>query len=440
MPSSPPRILAILMVAAAMLSSIAAASSLSACGADGGGPAPAASSTGPTASSGGSGPSPTSAAGPNLVLTSEEVGEIRARITAGEEPWASAWTVFLQSHADAELGRAPDVDPGPFTGGVDVHSAFLKLDEDSRAARNLAIAYILSDDIRYAQTAHDILVAWSRESHPTTLEDYDSPDTGQLQSWGAFSFAYAYDLSKASGLYTSDESAAVTDYFRRLTSALRGAAERLAADPSIGTTERLPYEWSDELTYRYEDRVIGGTFAMALDLALLALASQTGDKDTAAWVLEADENPLRADRAVDRALRPDNDGDGQGTDPAPIVTIMRMYRSDRGGTVDYMTYSARLATLLCQVADNLGAPLTRKFRPALQASWLYLARFFDPDAAGSPNPDDVIDVDVCLPRFTLGYRVLDEDRLRDVLDAGPRAEYYEPQYLGPVTLTHWPLR
>ena len=179
---------------------------------------------------------------------------------------------------------------------------------------------------------------------------------------------------------------------------------------------------------------------MALDLALLGLASQTGDKDTAAWVLEADENPLRADRAVDHALRPDNDGDGQGTDPAPIVTIMRMYRSDRGGTVDYMTYTARLATLLCQVADNLGAPLTRRFTPALEVSWLYLARFFDPDAAGSPNPDDVIDVAVCLPRFTLGYRVLDEDRLRDVLDAGPRAEYYEPQYLGPVTLTHWPLR
>ncbi len=428
------------MVAAAMLSSIAAASSLSACGADGGGPAPRASSPSPPASSGGSGPSPTPAAGPNLVLTSEEVGEIRARITAGEEPWASAWTAFLQRYADPDLGKAPDVDPGPFTGGADVHSAFLKLDEDSRAARNLAIAYILSDDIRYARTAHDLLVAWSRASHPTTLKDYDSPDTGQLQSWGAFSFAYAYDLTRASGLYTSDESATVADYFRRMTSALRGAAERLAADPSIGTAERLPYEWTDELTYRYEDRVIGGTFAMALDLALLGLASQTGDKDTSAWVLEADENPLRADRAVDHALRPENDGDGQGTDPAPIVTIMRMYRSDRGGTVDYMTYSARLATLLCQVADNLGAPLTRQFTPALEVSWLYLARFFAPDAAGSPNPDDVIDVDVCLPRFTLGYRILDEDRLRDVLDAGPRAEYYEPQYLGPVTLTHWPLR
>ena len=53
---------------------------------------------------------------------------------------------------------------------------------------------------------------------------------------------------------------------------------------------------------------------MALDLALLGLASQTGDEDTVAWVLEADENPLRADRAVDHALRPENDGDGQGTD------------------------------------------------------------------------------------------------------------------------------
>ena len=100
------------------------------------------------------------------MLTSEEVDEIRARITAGEEPWSSAWSVFLQRYADADLGKAPDVDPGPFTGGADVHSAFLKLDEDSRAARNLAIAYVLSGDIRYAQTAHDILVAWSRAVSP----------------------------------------------------------------------------------------------------------------------------------------------------------------------------------------------------------------------------------------------------------------------------------
>ena len=278
------------------------------------------------------------------------------------------------------------MDPGPFTGGTDVHAAFLKLDEDSRAARNLAIAYILSDDLRYAQTAHDILVAWSRASQPTTLDDYDSQDTGQLQSWGAFSFAYAYDLTKASGLYTSDESAAVADYFLRMTSALRGAVERLAADPSIGTAQRLPYEWSDELTYRYEDRVIGGTFAMALDLALLGLASQTGDEDTVAWVLEADGNPLRADRAVTTRSARRTTATAKARDPAPIVTIMRMYRPDRGGTVDYMTYTARLATLLCQVADNLGTPLTRQFTPALKVSWLYLARFFDPGAGLHRTP------------------------------------------------------
>jgi len=376
---------------------------------------------------------------PHLVLTGKAVHQIRSRVAAADEPWTSAWAAFVKSYAGPALDRTPQVERGPFTGGQEIHQAFLHLDEDSRAARNLAIAYAVSGDIAYARTAHDILVAWSREARPTTLDDYDSPDTGQLQSWGAFSFAYAYDLTRASGLYSADEAAAVSDYFKRFTTALRGAAERLATDPSIGTPLRRPYEWSSKLTYRYEDRVIGGTFAMALDLALLGLASQTGDEETIAWVLDADGNALRADRAVQHALRPDNDGDGRGTRPVPEVAILRTYRPERGGTVDYMTYSARLATLLCQVSDNLGRPLSESFRPALRDSWTYLARFFAPGAAASPNPTDVVDTAVCLPRFTLGYRILGTPRLRAVLDAGDRSSYYEPQFLGPVTLTHWPL-
>jgi hypothetical protein len=360
-------------------------------------------------------------------------------VQSGDEPWSSAWQAFRDERADPELGREPNVDPGPYTGGGDIHDAFLRLDGDSRAARNLAIAYAVSGDDRYARAAHDLLVAWAREARPTTLDDYDSPDTGQLQSWGAFSFAYAYDLTRGSDLYSGQDDDAVHDYFRRFTQALRGAAERIAADPSIGTALRRPYEWTDALTYRYEDRLVGGTFAMAIDNALLALASQTGDEDTISWVLDDEANPLRADRAVRHALQPDNDGDGRDTRPVPQVAILRKYREERGGTVDYMTYSARLATLLCQVSDNQGRALTQQSRPALDATWGYLARFFEPGAESSPNPDDVIDLPICLPRFTLGYRVLGGERLREVLDAGPREEYYEPQFLGPVTLTHWPL-
>jgi len=377
---------------------------------------------------------------PHLVLTPQSIAAIKEHIDAGDEPWASAWREFLRSRADAELGASPQVERGPFTGGVEVHQAFLQLDADSRAARNLAIAYVVSGDIAYARSARDILVAWSREARPTTLDDYDSLDTGQLQSWGAFSFAYAYDLTRGSGLYSAGEAAEVSGYFERFAAALRGAADRLADDPSIGTPLRRPYEWSSELSYRYEDRMIGGTFAMALDLALLGLASQTGDAVTMAWVLDADRNALRADRAVRHALQPDNDGDGLGTRPVPEVAILRTYRPDRGGTVDYMTYSARLATLLCQVSDNLGRPMSESSRPALSATWAYLARFFDPGAVASPNPTDVINTAVCLPRFTLGFRILGTDRLHAVLDAGDRSTYYEPQFLGPVTLTHWPLK
>ena len=414
--------------ATAMLASIAVALLVVSCGAGSGREAAPSATTSPSAWT------------PHLVLTGDAIRQIRARVAARDEPWASAWAAFVKDWAGPALGHAPHVERGPFTGGQDVHQAFLQLDADSRAARNLAIAYAVSGDIAYARSAHDILVAWSREARPTTLADYDSPDTGQLQSWDAFSFAYAYDLTRASGLYSPDEAAAVADYFGRFTAALRGAVNRLATDPSIGTPQRRPYEWTNALTYRYEDRVIGGDFSMALDLALLGLASQTGDSGTIAWVLDAPGNVLRADRAVQHALRQDNDGDGQGTRPAPEVLIMRTYRPARGGTVDYMTYNARLATLLCQVSDNLGRPMSGPFRPALRGSWTYLARFFDPGAVASPNPTDVINTAVCVPRFMLGYRILGGDRLRAVLDAGDRRSYYEPQFLGPVTLTHWPLK
>ena len=95
----------------------------------------------------------------------------------------------------------------PYRGGSTIHQAFAQLDTDSRSARDLAIAYALSGDTTYARKAHDIIVAWAQHAQPATLQDYDSPDTGQLQSWGAFSFAYAYDLTRGSGLYSPAEAA-----------------------------------------------------------------------------------------------------------------------------------------------------------------------------------------------------------------------------------------
>lgn len=374
---------------------------------------------------------------PRLVLTPSEIDEIRAHLDAGDEPWASAWRVFLDERVDASFDDAPSVARGPYRGGGDIHDAFRALDGDSRDARDFGIAYALSGDRRYARRARDVLVAWATGSTPTRLRDHDSPDTGQLQSWGAFSFAYAYDLTRASGVYARDDARRVEAYFARFTIALREALGQVASDPLVGTDERRPYEWTDRLTYRLEDRIIGGDFCLAIETALVALATETEDEATLRRVLTDPGNPLRADRAVAHALRPDNDGDGRGTRPVPEVLIMKMYSPERGGTVDYMTYNARLATLLCEVAASVDPGLGRSARPRLTESWLYLSRFFGDGAARSPNPADKIDAVACLPRFVPAYRAVRDPRLFDVAASGHEARYYEPQFLGPVTLTHW---
>jgi hypothetical protein len=375
---------------------------------------------------------------PALIFTAAQAAAVRAHIAAGDEPWATAWQAFLAEHVTAALNAPPQPLTQPYRGGGQIHQAFLQLDTDSRNARDLALAYALSGDVRYARAAHDIIVAWALHAQPTSLQDYNSPDTGQLQSWGAFSFAYAYDLTRGSGLYSSAEAAAVDAYFRRFTAALRGALDNLAADPAVGTDLRRPYEWSSSLTYLFQDRIIGGDFTLALECAVLALAHETGDQASLDWVLHGATNPLRVDIAVSSALTPDNAGDGKGTVPAPSVEILKANNEGRGGTVDYMTYNARLATLLCQVADGVGLPLTKRYQPQLGATWLYLARFFPPGAAPSPNPNDVVNASIDVPRFAPGYFAVRAPRLLSVISSGSRAEFYEPQFLGPVTLTHTP--
>jgi hypothetical protein len=73
----------------------------------------------------------------------------------------------------------------------------------------------------------------------------------------------------------------------------------------------------------------------------------------------------------------------------------------------------------------------------LRRSWVYLSRFFGDEAVSSPNPGDQVDLVACLPRFVPAYEAVRAPRLLAVAASGDEAGYYEPQFLGPVTLTHW---
>jgi hypothetical protein len=375
---------------------------------------------------------------PFLILRADDITAIRARIAAGQEPQASAWSTFANGRLRAAMKVSPAEYTGPFRGG-DIHATFDNtLTPQGSYCRNVAIAYALTGDETYAIKARNFLVTWARGNTPTSLADYDSIDTGQMQAPGAFSFAYAYDLTYNSPAYSPSDRAAIASYFTRFIAALRNDMTTISNDPMIrsNSQQRRPYPWNAGLTYRFIDGMLGGDFSMLEDAAVAAMAADIGDQATMDWVYADSGNVLRVSNTLDHALTPSNDGDDMGTNPAPQSHIYKAAISGRGGTLDYCTYNDRIASVLCELGQNLGYDTMTVYQGRLRTSWLYLAKFFGPGALHSPNPYDRVNTSVDVPRFAIAYRDLGDSQLTRVLDSGSRQSYYESQLLGPVTLTH----
>ncbi len=377
---------------------------------------------------------------PFLILTADQAARIRARIAAQLQPEYGAWTTFLGGRVRVALAATPNVYPGPFRGGdPDIHTVFDNtLTPDGSFTRNLAIAYALTGDEKYAAKARQFILAWAHGNTPSDLTTYDSCDTGQMQSPGAFSLAYAYDLTYDSPLWSTGDRAAVAAYFTKFIAALRNCEKETSGDQAVrsGSTRRIAYGWDSSLTIRYTDTIIGGDFSMLMDAAIAAMAADVGDTATVYRVYGDKDNVLRVDNTLDHSLTSKNDGDKMGTTPAPQSHIYKSAIKGRGGTLDYCTYNARLGSTLAEMGENLGYGTLTTYRERLRATWLYLAKFFGPDALHSPNPYDSVNASVDVPRFAQAYSELGDPRLLDVLDSGNRANYYESQLLGPVTLTH----
>jgi hypothetical protein len=146
-------------------------------------------------------------------------------------------------------------------------------------------------------------------------------------------------------------------------------------------------------------------------------------------------------QSMDKAsLSPRNDGDGVAGHPNPVpqIYVYAQNAPGRGGMIDYMTYNTRLVNVLYDMAVNIGwtPSKTAEVRGRLHTSWNYLARFFGPKAEPDFNPTDGATSTACLPRFSLPWHTFGDQQFQAILAGGQRADYYEPQLLGPVTLTH----
>jgi hypothetical protein len=436
---------------ATVLAALAAALVVAACGATATSSSPSSSSppwpaSGRQSSAASPGALEAPGSHPILLLTQPQIADIRRRIAQGVEPQASAWRYFANSALATAMAAGPNVYGGPYRGGSTAQArlALAPIGTDGAEARDLGIAYAMTGDATYAAKAREFLVAWAQHNVPTTIGDYNSMNTGQLQAPGDFSFAYAYDLTYDSRVYTSADRAAIASWFARSIAALQGClAPTLnsyfflhpdTTPPYAGT-----YDWNHALHYsEYDALVVGADFPVLIQTASLAMGAMIGDTAVEQTIMNDPANPLNITKMEASALTPHNDGDGTGTDPVPQEKIYKAYADGRGGMFDYMTYNTRTFSVIVDMAANLGwgADQVSAARAKLHTSWSYIARYFAPGARPDFNPTDHINLAACLPRFALPWSEFGDARFAQVLQAGPWQTYYEPQLLGPVMVTN----
>jgi len=386
-------------------------------------------------------PTPTPAAAhPSLILDQTQIDRIKARITAGLQPETAALQEFMAHWVGTAMIASPNVFAGPYRGVEDWNTVFDTLNNDGARARNLALAYAFTGDARYAAKCRQFLMAWALGNTPTTQQDADLNDIGYHQSYGAFSFAYAYDLTFNSAVYSDADRAAIKAYFIRFVDAIKTSNNKIANDWCVLHPEATaPYSWDASKHYHRIDTYVGGDAALLGQSARLAMAAVIGYKSAVNEILDGG-NVLNLTRMLQSALTPENGGDGVLGHPTPVphVYIYAINAPGRGGMLDYMTYNTRACNVLVNMAQNLGWSPAKvaAARTQLHNSWSYFARYFGPGAEADPNPLDVVDVSVSLPRFMLAYHDFGDRRFLDIVGSGARADYYEPQLLGPITLTH----
>lgn len=128
-----------------------------------------------------------------LILSAEEIAVMRENALSGREPWHGSWQ-DLQGRLE-ECFR-PGRQAGVYTGD-NSHDYYLAATRDGSFARDLAMAYHISGEERYARKALEIIECWMEpDPMPGTLFDpaVRYPNTGMEVARATFPFLYAYDL------------------------------------------------------------------------------------------------------------------------------------------------------------------------------------------------------------------------------------------------------
>lgn len=129
---------------------------------------------------------------PGILQTRADLEFMKAKIEAGEEPWKSAWGLWLENPL-ASL----DFKPTPFAHVVrGAYAAGEKggreLSDSANAANNHVMQWYVSGDDAHARKAIEILDAWSG-----TLAEFSENDAMLLAGWTGGTFCNAAEILRA---------------------------------------------------------------------------------------------------------------------------------------------------------------------------------------------------------------------------------------------------
>jgi hypothetical protein len=129
---------------------------------------------------------------PGILQTRSDLEFMKAKIEVGEEPWKSAWDIWLTSPAGSL-----DFKPQPFAhvirGAYDAgDQGGRELQASANAAENHALQWYVTGDEAHAHKAIEILDAWSG-----ALVDFFENDAMLLAGWTGGQFSNAAEILRA---------------------------------------------------------------------------------------------------------------------------------------------------------------------------------------------------------------------------------------------------
>lgn len=208
---------------------------------------------------------------PRLLLNADLLNEIREHLQAGVEPRFSAW-----NHMRMKLEEALST---PFVNAVytgdDPSRFYQACQKDSELARDLAIAYQLSGDERFAARALEMLNAWI-EPEPLPGSAFDPEKgvagTAMLLARSMMQFVQVYDLLYGHPDFSRTSKQRTELWFRM-------AAERMKQNYQV-------WRENDYFNHQYfQNHYVSDM------MGILMIGYALGDEEMVRYALDSEDNP-----------------------------------------------------------------------------------------------------------------------------------------------------